>query len=578
MFTKKKTNKRLLIIALALVMVLSSATVAFASWTSFQNTAYNNGVITGTAPYTGQNPVPTDVITGLTPAAWSGIDVTPVINEEGGNPYAYILYSSTDTTRMAKVDVANKQTVSSWGGNSGIELMDTSQFSLSTPVISGDSLYVGVTRFEQMVDNPNFTDLSSWTVGGTGGTITANNKLIVQPLAEGSNVNMNITQQIPITSNGSQRLATKIRAHDVTNARVLFVLGNSMIHSVALTDDNPVIINKNLSIGGYSNVPLTVVFKYTAASADAYIEMDYLNYYQENSKIKVIDNISSSSAPAPYAMHDSNGEDLIFGGQLNTPVATDGTYLYFGTYNSNLGGKYYQVKKDGTEVNVFAPTGENFYWAGAAVMGNYVIFGGDSGKLYKRSISNFNSAGTEVQATSAGHIRSSICLKQFNNICFAFFTTTDGKLMRYVIPPDAYSPNSPVSTDIGYSTSTPVVSDNWNLYVGTNNGFANGTVKCFTNVHQNLPFTSAAVYNTAPVQASPVVYRSGTTDYVYFTTNTSNGQGYCLKKESGVNALTFQWATYQGGDGRYMLQGMASSSGYLVFGDDKANVYIVSPQ
>ena len=53
-------------------------------------------------------------------------------------------------------------------------------------------------------------------------------------------------------------------------------------------------------------------------------------------------------------------------GQINTPITTDGTYLYFGTWpGGSRAGTYYQVKLSDYSVKTFTPDSYGFYWAGA---------------------------------------------------------------------------------------------------------------------------------------------------------------------------------------------------------------------
>lgn len=78
-------------------------------------------------------------------------------------------------------------------------------------------------------------------------------------------------------------------------------------------------------------------------------------------------------------------------GQINTPITTDGTYLYFGTWpGGSNAGTYYQVKLSDYSVKTFTPDSYGFYWAGAVSDGTNVYFGSDNGLLYWRSIADFD--------------------------------------------------------------------------------------------------------------------------------------------------------------------------------------------
>ena len=117
-------------------------------------------------------------------------------------------------------------------------------------------------------------------------------------------------------------------------------------------------------------------------------------------------------------------------GQINTPITTDGTYLYFGTWpGGSNAGTYYQVKLSDYSVKTFTPDSYGFYWAGAVSDGTNVYFGSDNGLLYWRSIADFDTTGgvldlTDV-ASDAGNVRSTVMMDEDG---FLYFTTQGGYL------------------------------------------------------------------------------------------------------------------------------------------------------
>ncbi|GAB6273281.1 MAG: hypothetical protein STSR0004_01440 [Peptococcaceae bacterium] len=68
------------------------------------------------------------------------------------------------------------------------------------------------------------------------------------------------------------------------------------------------------------------------------------------------------------------------------------------------------------------------------------------------------------------------------------------------------------------------------------------------------------------------MYRSGSDTYIYYTTNSASGKGYCLKDDG--NSRTLIWTVPSSG-GTYTLQGMAASGDYVVFGNDYGEIYFV---
>jgi len=91
------------------------------------------------------------------------------------------------------------------------------------------------------------------------------------------------------------------------------------------------------------------------------------------------------------------------------------------------------------------------------------------------------------------------------------------------------------------------------------------------------PSTPVNVAPVGPVSASPIVYSNPLDgfDYIFFTTNTATGAGYCravLPTNLNVNAPFWNTAA-----GTFTLQGFASDNGYLVFGNDANELYVIEP-
>ena len=193
--------------------------------------------------------------------------------------------------------------------------------------------------------------------------------------------------------------------------------------------------------------------------------------YLQNSKSKILA-LTNLDAAQPTV-----SEVLInIDGQINTPITTDGTYLYFGTWpGGSNAGTYYQVKLSDYSVKTFTPDSYGFYWAGAVSDGTNVYFGSDNGLLYWRSIADFDTTGgvldlTDV-ASDAGNVRSTVMLDDG----YLYFTTQGGYLWCC-----SYDDGLTVEwhKKLGAtSTSTPTkVGDR--IYVGYYSGFNAGGVQC----------------------------------------------------------------------------------------------------
>ena len=97
---RMKLKRKLLATGLALVMVLGTATSAFA-WSSYQNGSDHNGVL-DSAPVSVSTGFPKSDTLQYTSSGWSGVDNTPVMykatytdasNNASTKVLAYILYN-----------------------------------------------------------------------------------------------------------------------------------------------------------------------------------------------------------------------------------------------------------------------------------------------------------------------------------------------------------------------------------------------------------------------------------------------------------------------------------------------------
>lgn len=343
------------------------------------------------------------------------------------------------------------------------------------------------------------------------------------------------------------------------------VLDSGTINSA----NSPVYIEKLVSsyftatgTGEYT-ITLTVT-----PAAGATVKADYVRLNQQSvASIKKVTNPTSSANITAVSVGGAT-----FGGQINTPLTKYGNYLYYGTYNGQ--NKYYQLNPSNGDTNIF--TGANgFYWAGAWADENYVYFGGDGGYLYYVPVNNFETtsvtSGTNqntVTLSGAGNVRSTITQHDGS----LYFTSQSSILWKMTKASVSTAPAVAASVTIqsgSSSTSTPAISENGIIYVGYYVSFSTGGVKAYNTSLSLL----GDVYTGDPVQCSPIVYTDGVWDYVYFTTNSGNGGGYC-NRFNGTTAQS-RWSAPGTSTNRYALQGFASDNGYLIYGDDANYLYVV---
>ena len=580
----KKVSKTLAIV-LCLALILSLT--AFAAWTTYQGDIAHNGRITDAAPHITSNPAVTQHTLTYSGTGWSGVDSEPLMKEgSDGETYAYVLYNGRSSGgRIAKVACS--------GANAGTEIWNqqvttTAANQLSTPLLIGNSLYY-VYNTENTQARQNFS-----------GSFTSSQSVsITTTLTAGGSYRLYVPSRM--TAAGTTTLSVKVTKPD--NTSVYLNVDNddptetgSSTSRTLTTSTSTSYLNKNYADVFAAAGSYTITFEYTYTSGT--FQIGYIYLYRNNITLEKINNVEDATPSISTVAQNLPGS-----GQMNTPVTTDGKYIYFGTWMSGSAhGKYFQVKISDGSVKSFMPSNSvGFYWAGAKPVDvdgdntfDYVVFGGDGGYLYYRSISDFENAGGEYNlstlgSVTAGNVRSSICLDGD----YLYFTSQGGTNTSYIWKIPFASIASLTSSNVakiqlsgGSSTSTPAISGNGYIYVGTygSSTYANNGVRAIPVSN----FTASAVVNVAsgtgsgttgtnlPVQCSVIVYSvpDDTTDYVFFTTNISGGKGYCYSFDTDDHSTGEVWTT---ANGNFTLQGMAACNGYLTFGNDANTFYIIAP-
>lgn len=264
--------------------------------------------------------------------------------------------------------------------------------------------------------------------------------------------------------------------------------------------------------------------------------------------------------------------------QTDSPVVFDSGNVYFGTanvtpaYTTDNGVYYCYNATTGAQVwSLPSMTESGYYWAGAAVIGDYLVYGDDSGIL----LSVNKNTGSIVDSfdvsdgfgVPAGKLESSISYNRTNSSIY--FTSTGGYCFNLGFNNATGFFGSTIwnAQLTGASTSTPAVYDG-KVFVGTNSNSlvclyaTNGS--SFWSVNTNGPVQSSPVVSAPPASSSAVKNY-----HVYFTTNTLNGTVYC------VNATGNTSWTYlpPSGMNQYTLQGVAISNGSVYFGNDAGYVF-----
>lgn len=599
-----KRTSRVLAILLALAMLLSVtafAAAATSTWYGYGgDTTTHNAAVTS-AP-TSTSPTITRIDLMNAGSGWDGVDNVPLMRTVNGVTYAYVFYDGHAAGgRLAKINCNNGVLV--WDK----QMTGASGFQLSTPLLvpgssdgTGDTIYLAAASAETYSD-ASFTGSDTIAAGDTGLTktfnisnITTSSNRVAAGIYLGETTVANrgtigVTGTAQITC-GTADVTLNLIASGTNSGTNVVMYEQPVYTGTEITSYKYYYyVNYNINVGS-ANVgtaqTLTLTIKLTGGNGT----LQYVDTYAQVAALQKVTGIETNDAGAAGVEHPSIVSGIT--GQINTPITTDGTYLYFGTWSGNSAKPYYQVKISDSSYKTFTPDAYGFYWAGAAVVGDYVYFGGDNGKLYWRSVSDFAATGgtvdlPAVNSNAAGNVRSSIMVDGTK----IYFTTqnptaTDTKSnfgnfycfdVSSGTPSFAWGANIKAGTTSGTCTSTPVIAESGNIYVGFYSGFAAGGLMKITaptsgTVGTASLITVSGAAFTQPVQCTPVVYTSGNYDYFYFNTNSGTGAGYCFRvSKTGTNASQ-RWKT---DNDTYALGGMAISNGYAVFGNDYNHLYIV---
>lgn len=270
--------------------------------------------------------------------------------------------------------------------------------------------------------------------------------------------------------------------------------------------------------------------------------------------------------------------------EITTPLTFDRqtTFLYFGTWNyyGNYDGTYYAIDTSaapGIAWSYFSLGSGGYNNAGAAVIGNYLVFGDESGNVTSVNKATGAFRSSYSFSSGAGPIRSSIT---YNNGAIYFTTASSWAHAIGFIPSiGAFNPFALVwNTQLSLgtiSTSTPAVYND-RVYVGVGDWTSTGGNHLYVlnAANGNVIWTYAA---NGGIQASPVIYAPSSGVYIYFATNEATwgdaqGKAYCVKDNGGSASLVWDFLP-EPGKRAAVLQGVAISDGSVYFGNDAGYLF-----
>ncbi|GAB6274750.1 MAG: hypothetical protein STSR0004_16150 [Peptococcaceae bacterium] len=285
-----------------------------------------------------------------------------------------------------------------------------------------------------------------------------------------------------------------------------------------------------------------------------------------------------------YALAAESGNiiwDKIIAGkgeQLNTPVKYTEGKVYVGSWRNKV---YYCLDALNGEILWQRPssTGGGYYWNGACVVGNYLVFGDESAVLtsvHKDSGKLVDEKNLPAITKEVRKIHSSVTYSpQTNKV---FFTDEGGHCWAFNCNSQtgqlAYAWHKKIGR---VSTSTPAIFKG-KVYVGSGTYVFPGNLYCLEEAtgKECWKFTPPDDgENSKPgIQSSPSISLQEGKVYLCFITTYENSTVYCLD-ENGNKLWSFT-GQEAGTSGGYTTSCLAAADGWAYFGNDGGWVYALT--
>ena len=259
--------------------------------------------------------------------------------------------------------------------------------------------------------------------------------------------------------------------------------------------------------------------------------------------------------------------------QALTPAAYDSSdnSVYLGSWSNRYGGSYVKISLDNDTAELIQSNENGFYWAGACVDGDYVVFGSNSNGTDDNTPATGDAVLYAYDKSKEPNDEGAVLtkpLKGSGSICSTvvsyngkyYFTSKAGRLYEaYVIDGNL---QEEVKAELSVrSTCTPVITDDGRAYVGT----SAGVIVINLNVAKDNIINSYA----AP---GDVKFITLSGDKIYCTYNKAPGGIYVISTVTGAGSNYYiPHSSMQ----NYCISSIAQKDSVLYYTNDSNNLMAV---
>lgn len=276
------------------------------------------------------------------------------------------------------------------------------------------------------------------------------------------------------------------------------------------------------------------------------------------------------------------------GGQSLCPITFDGSFVYTGFWNGEEEDANYvclSVSDDDPKSETEAKKAKwtfkhkgGFYWSGSAVLGSFVVFGGDDGTDGYTDSSKLFSINKETGKTASaltvsGDIRSSVTYNAQLNSCFV--SSKAGYVYKFSVNKSTGALSLLKSYKAaGSVTASPAVY-NGKVYIGCQNGASGRFIVLDADTMKEIYHCDMQGYPQATALVGTGYENEGKL-YVYMTYNKAPG-GITVFEDSEGQTAAKKAELFTPEESQYCISTIsAGSDGTLYYKNDSGNIFAVT--